>query len=150
MIEVIATFVIIAIVSAVIISRGSSSNTASVQVEVDTLKSHLRYAQYLAMNDISTTTTGYVLWGINVGANSYELVKYVGVNKVIPTPHNLPNESTATRNFVSPVTATTALVLFDEWGIPCNASLVKLAAVTITLSPGGQTITITPETGFIP
>jgi len=152
MIEIIAVLVILGIITAVAISRGTATDAVKVQAEVDILKSQLRYAQYLAMNDVSSTTTGYVLWGINIGTSSYELVKYVGGVKVTPTPFNLPNESSPTHSFASPITATaaTALVLFDEWGSPCTTALVKLPIVTITLNPGSQSIAITPETGFIP
>lgn len=153
MIEIIAVLVILGIIAAVVISRGTATDAVKVQAEVDILKGHLRYAQYLAMNDVSSTTTGYVLWGINIGTGSYELVKYVGGVKVTPTPFNMPNEWAATHSFASPVTATaaTALVLFDEWGSPCTTALVKFTVgATITLNPGSQSITITPETGFIP
>ena len=155
MIEVIAVLVILAIVSAVAISRATGTSEAKLQAEVDTLKGHLRYAQYLAMNDISSTTTGYVQWGIDFGTttSSYKLVKYVGGVLVDPTPFNLPAESSATHSFKTPIvsTGTPALVLFDEWGSPYSDPATKLAAnATIILNPGGQAITITPETGFIP
>ena len=155
MIEVIAVLVIIAIVAVVAISRGTGTSEAKMQAELNTLKGHLRYAQYLAMNDISSTTGGVVTgtqWGIvGTATNSYKLVKYVGGALQADT-FNLPGDSSATHSFESPITAsvTPALVLFDEWGSPYNASTKLTAAVTITLNPGGQTITITPETGFIP
>src|SRR3990172_875443 len=90
LIEVIAALIIIAILTAVVISRGTGIDTVNLHAEVDTLKGHLRYAQYLAMNDISSTT-GYATptkWGIDIGTNSYELVKYVSGTKVTPTPFN--------------------------------------------------------------
>jgi MSHA pilin protein MshC len=156
LIEIIAVLVIIVIISAVAISRSMATGAARSRAETDTLISNLRYAQYLAMNDISPTTGGVVTgtqWGINIGANSYQLVKYVGGALVNPTPFNLPGESSATHSFETPVvsTGTPALVLFDEWGSPYSDPATKLAAnATITLNPGSQTITITQETGFIP
>ncbi|MCX6224406.1 MAG: type II secretion system protein [Bacteroidia bacterium] len=162
LIEVIAVLVILAIVSAVAISRATGTSEAKLQAEVDTLKGHLRYAQYLAMNDIYTsdaTAPGYATrtqWGINItGTTSYNLVKYVGGASVAHT-FTLPGDSSATHTFESPVTAmvTTALVLFDEWGSPYSDTATKLpgtSSITIaTLNPGGQAITIIPETGFIP
>jgi len=130
LIEIIAVLVIIAIISAVVISRGTATDEAKLQAEIDTLKGHLRYAQYLAMNDIPPTQ-----WGINVGTGSYALIR----NPTTTPLPNLPNESSATHSF-SPITATDWTVLFDEWGSP-----------TITNSPniGGKSITITPNTGFI-
>lgn len=132
LIEVIAVLVVVAIIAAVVVSRGMSTDAVNLQAEVDTLKSHLRYAQYLAMNDIPPNQ-----WGINVGGSSYTLVKFDGGAQ--SSPYRLPNESAATHDF-SPFSASAVTILFDEWGNPDNTS--------ITL--GGQTITITANTGFIP
>jgi MSHA pilin protein MshC len=135
LIEIIAVLVIIAIISAVVISRGTATDAANLQAEVNTLKGHLRYAQYLAMNDISP-----VKWGIQVGGTSYTLIKVDTSGTT--SPFNLPNESSATHS-IAPFTATAVNVLFDELGSPNTAA-------TITLTPGPQSITITPETGLIP
>lgn len=138
LIEAIAVLVLIAILSAVVISRGMSSDAAKVQAEVDTLKGHLRYAQYLAMNDIPP-----VKWGIQISGQSYTLVRNLtGNNTTFDYPYSLPSESSETRS-IAPVTATAVNVLFDQWGSPN-------AATTITLTPGPQSITITANTGFIP
>jgi prepilin-type N-terminal cleavage/methylation domain-containing protein len=151
LIEIIAVLVIIAIISAVVISRGTGTDAASLQAEVDTLKGHLRYAQYLAMNDIYTTDTtspGYATrtkWGISVGNSSYTLVKYVAD---APATHtfNLPNESSATHSFngITDASSTVNPILFDDWGSPGTAN--------ISITIGGQTITdaIKAQTGFIP
>jgi prepilin-type N-terminal cleavage/methylation domain-containing protein len=145
LIEAIAVLVLIAIVSAVAISRGVMTNEADLQAEINTLKSHLRYSQQLAMNDITPTDATSALyssrtkWGIKIddGGTSYTLVKYVAD---APVTHNLPlpNESSATHDF-SPITATPVTILFDEWGSPSATSI----------SFGGETITITANTGFI-
>jgi prepilin-type N-terminal cleavage/methylation domain-containing protein len=137
LIEVIAVLIILGIVSAVVISRNTGTNEAKLQAETDTLKSHLRYAQYQSMNDISSTTGGVVTgtyWGIDVGPTSYTIVRNPASTTLF-----LPGGSSATHDF-SPVTATAWTVMFDEWGSP-----------TITGSPniGGRSITITPTTGFI-
>lgn len=134
LIEVIAVLVIAVILAAVIVVRGLSTADVNLQAEVDTLKSHLRYAQYLAMNDIPPNR-----WGIEVGDSAYELVKYEGGIKQVNIL-KLPNESSATHNF-SPITAIAWTVLFDEWGSPMITGDPKI---------GGQSITITANTGFIP
>ncbi|MBU1570192.1 MAG: prepilin-type N-terminal cleavage/methylation domain-containing protein [Proteobacteria bacterium] len=148
LIEVIAVLVIVAIVSAVVISRGMDTDAVNLQVEIDTLKGHLRYAQYLALNDISP-----VKWGIDVGGSSYELVKYSITTKQSHT-FILPGDSSATHNFANGITGPSTLinVLFDEWGSPYNASAKVAAAWTITLTQGSQSksMEIKPETGFIP
>ena len=128
----IAVLIIAAIIAAVVVVGGTSTADVNLQAEVDTLKSHLRYAQYLAMNDIPPTR-----WGISVGSSSYTLVKDFGGTP--STPFHLPNESSATHDF-SPIAAAVVTVLFDEWGSPNNTSITF----------GGQTITITANTGFIP
>jgi prepilin-type N-terminal cleavage/methylation domain-containing protein len=148
LIEIIAVLVILAIVSAVVISRGTATDAASLRAEIDTLKGHLRYAQYLAINEISPTT-GYATptkWGINIsGTTSYDLVKYVSGTLATHT-FILPGESSATHNFKfasgTTVTVIGNPILFDEWGSPGTTA----SSITI----GGQAITITPVTGFIP
>lgn len=135
MIEVIAVLIILGIISAVFIVRGMGTEAVKLQAEVDTLKGHLRYAQYLAINDISPTK-----WGINLADSYYTLVKNAsGDGVTFTSPFSLPNESSATHSF-APITATSATVLFDEWGSPDITSLAF----------GGQSVTITAETGFIP
>lgn len=148
LIEVIAVLVIVAIIAAVVVARGMSTADVNLQAETDTLKSHLRYAQYLALNDIYP-----IKWGIQISGDSYKLVRS-GNGAAIDstTPYNLPGESSDTHS-ISPITAT-ATVLFDEWGSPYNefAKLTGNAAWTITLTQGSQSksIEIIPETGFIP
>ena len=135
--EVIAVLVIMGILAAVAISRGTINQEANVKVEVDALKSHLRYAQSLAMNEIPP-----IRWGIQLNSSSYSLVKYDGDSEQTHT-FNLPGESSATHNFKSGVSANgSTLVLFDEWGSPGSSD--------VNLTVGGESITITGETGFIP
>ena len=134
LIEVVAVLVIVAILTAVAISRGIATDEVNAQTEVDTLKSHLRYAQYLAMNDIDP-----IQWGISLGGSSYTLVRDNA--GTVTSPYNLPGESSATHDF-SPVSATAVTVLFDEWGSP--------GAADINIAIGGQTIIVTAETGYIP
>jgi MSHA pilin protein MshC len=149
LIEIIAVLVILAIFTAVAISSVTGKDAASLQAEVDTLKGHLRYAQNLAMNDISPTT-GYATptkWGINVTGTppyTYNLVKYVSGASATHT-FTLPGESSATHTFKfasgTTVTVIGNPILFDEWGSPGTTA----SSITI----GGQLITITPVTGFI-
>lgn len=156
LIEVITVLIILAILSAVVISRGMSTADVNLQVEADTLKSHIRYAQYLAMNENDTDTTNNpgtrVKWGIEVNSTYYTLIKDV-TGKLPASSYSLPGESSAIHNFATGITATkTGTVLFDEWGRPYFASniLPGVSRTTIiTLGPGPQSIEIYPETGFI-
>lgn len=157
LIEVIAVLIILGIISAIAISRATGTDEANLRAEVDTLKGHLRYAQYLALNDMYTSDTSAAdyatrtQWGIKRATNSYKLVKYVGGAELSTTPFNLPGESSSTHTFKAPIQATgAALILFDSWGSPYSTTSDKFtAAATITLTPGPESITITPETGFI-
>ena len=149
MIEVIAVLIIVAIISAVVISRGMDTDSVNLRAEVDTLKGHLRYAQYLALNENDTDPANpleaRIKWGIDVGTSSYTLVKYVADT---PATHTirLPNESSDTHSFSPTITASSTVnpILFDEWGSP--------GAENIDITIGGKTITgaIKAGTGFIP
>ena len=132
LIETISVLLIIAIISAVLLTRTTMTNEATLRAEIDTLKAHLRYAQTLAMNDVPP-----IQWGIEVKESSYKLVKNPNDDN---TSFSLPNESSQKHDFPS-ITATPATVWFDDWGSPSG---------DLSLTLGGKTITITPNTGFIP
>lgn len=139
LIEAVAVLVILGIISAVVISRGMDTREVELQAEIDTLKGHLRYAQYLALNqnDATSDVTLTTKWGIRQETqNSYTLIKDESSNQT--SPYSLPGESSATHDASFAVSGT---VLFDEWGRPDNGASMVI---------GGQTITITPETGYIP
>jgi MSHA pilin protein MshC len=145
LIEVIAVLVIIAIVSVVVISRQMATGATKLQVEADTLKGNLRYAQSLAMNNISQANySSPSKWGIQLSGSSYTLIKDVSGTQT--SPFLLPNESSATHTFPSGITASvttgTNPILFDDWGSPGTTST--------SVSIGSQSITITATTGFIP
>jgi MSHA pilin protein MshC len=145
LIEVIAVLIILGILAAVALSRGMDTGEAKVRAEVDTLKAHVRYAQYLAMNENegSSPTTETDQWGINIAGTSYSLVK-VNTTSGTTSPFNLPNESSATHSFPGGIIASSTVnpIFFDDWGSP--------GASNITVTVGGQPFTITAETGFIP
>jgi len=151
LIEVIAVLVILAIVSALVISRGMATDDIKLQVAVDTLKGHLRFAQSLAMNNTTTNVSYPTKWGIQINGQDYTLVRNSnGDGTTFDSPSNLPNESSATHRFAGTITATVVNVLFDECGSPYNVNTKITSEVKITLTPGSNLIRITPETGFIP
>ena len=135
LLEVIAVMVIIGVLAAVAVSRVISTKEVSAITERDILKSHLRYAQLRALGDDKT-------WGISITGNSYTLLREGN-----PAPYNLPNENSATHTLPSgiEITASVTPVTFDEWGSPSASN-----DITITVTPGGGTITINKNTGFIP
>lgn len=138
LIEAIAVLIILGIVSALAISRGMATDEVQLQSEVDTLKGHLRFAQYKALNDLPG-----VKWGINVAGSSYTLVRVDSSGTTQPL--SLAGESSYTHNFAGSITAAVTgsnPILFDEWGSPGTSA--------ITVNMGSKTINITPYTGFIP
>lgn len=145
LIEMITVLVIAAIVGAVILYRGSGNEGAKAVTEVDRLKAHLRFAQYLAMNNVSP-----VRWGIQINGQSYTLVRNLtGDGATFDQPYDLPGENSATHN-LAPLSATSVTILFDEWGTPYNGTTKLSSNAIITLNPGSQSITISAGTGFIP
>ena len=135
MIEMVVVLIVLAIVSAVIVYRPTTtSNDLIAQTEI--LKSHLRYAQIRAMNDT-------VSWGIHISdAGHYVLYK----NNAQATSQ-LPGETAQTHTLPTDVIITSGVATynFNDWGSPGTSTL------TITLSQGTTTsnITITKNTGYI-
>lgn len=144
MFEVIIVVVVISIVAAFVVVRGTSKAVYDLASESEILKGHLRYAQYRAMSDTES-------WGLSISANGYHLLK----NKVAATDF-LPNESGPSHTLPSGITITTGsgtAVHFNERGSPVGDGDALLTVDTeIVLSDGSatRTISITPETGFIP
>jgi len=140
LIEVIAVLAIMGIVAAVVVSRMTGTHEYSLAAEADTLKGHLRYAQYRAMSDDA-------LWKVSITSSAYTLQRDM---KAIC---NLPNENSGTHTLPTGVSLSGSSVNFDDWGSPVDASGTPNATnLTLTLSSGGEsrTITITRNTGFIP
>lgn len=77
LIELIVVLVALGILTAAVLSRGMNSEQATLRSQVDTLKGHLRYAQYLAMNDMEPTR-----WGIAISGSSYTLVRSNGSSQI--------------------------------------------------------------------
>lgn len=150
LIEIIAVLVIIAVVSAIVISRGFSTSIYNLKSEADRLRTHLRYAQARAM---SSST----IWGINIfSATSYSLFYFDNVSNTAITKI-LPGEDGNTVDLTaSGVTAGPPMIVsFDSFGRPYTdaaGTALQSGDSSITLTSDGQpeTITITQNTGFIP
>lgn len=127
LIEIVAVLLLLGVVSAVLVAGGLKSD-AGERTATEVLKSHLRYAQSRSMN-------GDVSWGVQFGGGTYSLVRDVGG---VPQTVAFPGENRL--NLPIPSTAAGS-VSFDTWGKPSGLSSITL---------GGQVITITPDTGFIP
>ena len=152
LIEGIAVLIVLGILSAVVISRITSTADVNLKAQTEVLKSHIRYAQFRAMNMKSNDPAAIgcnASFGISISANSYFLFKDCALaNKVI-----LPGASSDTVSLPN-VTLSPTVITFDDWGRPCsNLVGTTPAAGSITLSSAGapnETITITNNTGFVP
>ncbi len=142
MIEIISVLLLVGVLAAVVTPRMMNVGVDAI-AEADALKVALRYAQIRAMSDIDT-------WGIQVNANSYQLVE----NNADVIGATLPGESD-THTFPTgvSVTAGAATYYFNWRGMPTdstgNTAVTTTETITVT---GGQAvnISITPYTGFIP
>lgn len=150
LIEVITVIIILGILAAVATSRANLGNVSSNARALE-IRSQIRLVQLRAMKS-------YTMYGISCdGAN------YWGFNGTDPgvaaARIPLPGESSTLVPWAGKgITALTAFsYCFDEFGIPytcaAGAAPVKLAAAgNIALTAGGvtTTLTLTPETGYIP
>lgn len=156
--------VILAVIIVVAISRYVNYD-AEVYTGADVLKSHLRYAQTMAMN--SNLSSGTSVWGIKGAASSYWL--FSGTDPAATANYvRLPEEeayvnSDKTINLTAKKIKIAAefTVYFDSRGIPYSAytsSTVNTplsSALTINVQPLSAAtpniaITVTPRTGYVP
>jgi MSHA pilin protein MshC len=142
LIEIIAVLVVLGILSAVVVQRATFTD-ARVAAQIEVVKTHLRYAQERAMNTNE-------IWYIQFTGTSYTL--YRG-----GTAMTLPGESGVVVNpgVTLSWTGGTNVFSFDNRGRPCTdtaGAALLAAARTVTLTHGSETatITVTPNTGFIP
>jgi MSHA pilin protein MshC len=143
LIEVVAVLIILGILGVVVVSRMSSTSTYGVKSQAEVLKSHIRYAQTMAMG------TG-TIWGIDVDdSKRYYLFKGTTANMVIlPGADSNPVILKANEPSLS-----TGTVRFNGKGSPVNADGILIDDYTIfKVSMGGEEeeIKITRNTGFIP
>lgn len=145
MIEVIVVLITIAIISTVVISRASFDNQYTLVSQVDLIKSHIRYAQTMAMNTDSP-------WGISFSGSSYFLFNGNSASdenkKILPGQNN---------EDVNPeVNLDNGTICFTKWGEPCtNPSTLTPSDADISFDisygdAGTKTITIHKITGYIP
>ena len=162
LIEMVVVMLIIGIISAVVISRLMDTSVELI-AQTDVIKTHLRYAQSMAMSDNS-------VWGIFCDGNRYywlynngniaNMVGLPGEDKDSEDKYRIDFTVSADQDprwqHVDTIEAFT--LSFDDRGIPHTdaSATVKLTSdhdySQITVSSGGKSkrITIAPNTGFIP
>ncbi len=126
-VEIIAVLLVLGVISAVLVSRYSTDSVDD-SASADKLKAHLRYTQMRSMN-------ADVIWGVRFGGRSYTLVRDMTGAQTVQT---FPGEAETTVSLPASVSGS---VQFDSWGRPSGLETIPLGTVTVT---------ITPDTGFIP
>lgn len=134
LIEVIAVLIILAILSAVAISR-LGPDRSELRTETNDLKTALRYAQQMAIASDST-----IAFGITVTTGGYTLFRTGGSGN----QPRLPGKETSSHSFDN-VTATPGTFTFNEWG---GLAAGSATATTLTASSGSETINVIDETGY--
>lgn len=135
LIEIISVLVILGILGAVTASRVMDNSAESIAAR-DVIKSHIRYAQVMAMKSNK-------ICGINFNTSTYSIFRNNSTKDRISLPSHdgtdFPiSESLGTAN---------EIIYFDLWGTPYkNKTLTKLRS---TGSIGNLGITITEDTGYV-
>ena len=159
--EVIAVLAILAIISAVIISR-SGSFSADLPAQTEILKAHLRYAQNLGMSG----DTPADIYGIRCDTNFYWLFKGIDPNaNIVPLlddhRYDTGNDGKLDLSEKNIDINTAFTIFFDNYGVPYtaytneNTNTPLASDLSVIVRPDGEaspteTITITQLTGFIP
>ena len=142
-IEIIAVLIILGIISAIAVSRISSTDIFTLKSQTDVIKAHIRYAQLLAMNSDS-------VWGINFSSSTtYSLFRNGNTSDTV----TLLGADSDPVTLPSGVTVSTGTVSFNDWGSPyANATATAPSTdITITVTCNGtESILITKNTGYIP
>lgn len=160
LVEIILVMVIIVIVSTLIITRSRDLSTGLIS-QAEIMKTHIRYAQTLAMS-----AGGSDVFGISCSASPNEYWLFQGND---PNSNILKLTDDATYDIDADdkldlaekdIQTSAYTVFFDGKGIPYSAYTDESTNtplspdLTITVAPLGggasQTITITEFTGFIP
>jgi MSHA pilin protein MshC len=138
LIEIISVLTMISLLGAIVLSLNVADRT-ELSKEVDIVKTHLRYARYMALsNDV-------YLWGIQFSGNSYTFFKQLdGVMPPVITPAILPGESSDIRHLPPGITIAPVTIIFNKKGSATTSDPIQLSD-----GNGSVDITITQNTGFI-
>ena len=145
LIELIGVLILIAIISAVVVSRiGITSPDLYAQAEI--LKTRIRYAQLKSFNSER-------VWGVRIQGNKYWLFRDGDLSNRVP----FPGEESDTISIPSgmSISPNNMIISFNFKGVPCtdqSGGNPQNTDRTITISSGGDSVSIqiTKNTGFIP
>jgi prepilin-type N-terminal cleavage/methylation domain-containing protein len=162
--EIIAVLVVIGILAVIAISRSVNYN-AEVYTGADAFKSHLRYAQTMAMNYGPTDPAVPGIWGISSNGSSYWLFRGTDTANVIRLPEDDKFiDANRTINLIKKkikIGGSPFTIYFDNRGIPYSAytdvttntplnSSLTINVQSLTDSTPSIAVTVTPLTGYIP
>ena len=163
LIELIATLLIIGIISVVVISRAASTADVTLRSAAEALKGHIRFAQMKALNSDAPKCAASV--GMVISSVSYSMFTITGLTDCTPANVILPGaENTSGVNLPSGIQVTDATLpltfYFDRYGRPSittpseTVSTPAVANITMNLRHPAvtqpETITITKNTGYVP
>lgn len=135
LIELLATLILLGVFVAVIVP-GITGIGAGSAAEAERLRTHLRYAQSLALANNTAS------WSVQINADSYGLLR-----NGASAPFSWPGETGSVRILGDGVQITggTGILAFDELGAPDETR-------TVTLSAGGrsESVMVIGFTGMIP
>ena len=145
-IEIVAVLIVMSIITAFAVGR-VADNKPELIAQKEVLKVHLRYAQSRAMNSNDN-------YGIETDGNTYRLFRVSNANIIRFPGEKLDYIDLAALGLsLSMTTPLGNVVFFDSRGIPYtdNSGILQVGDRTLTLSSGtdNESITITPNTGFI-
>ena len=135
MIELISIMVILGIVGAVLTSRLVDNPAESIATR-DVIKSHIRYAQVMAMKSNAVC-------GIDFNSNTYSIFR----NNSIADKINLPGNDGVDFPIPSGLGTASETIYFDLWGIPYTSSALTTPRPTGLIGSLGIIMTI--DTGFL-
>jgi len=144
-IEIIAVLILIGILGAVVISRVTSSREVDLNVKAEQVKGHIRFAQMRAMNTTSTTTGCNAPVGMTASDGKYYMFVNCDANSKVVLPGA---ESSAGVDL--PGGSTFPTFSFDTWGRPYANASGTGTSESISISIGGEAITVTQNTGYVP
>ncbi len=154
LVEIIAILVVVSILAVMVLVRIPDLEEHSRLIEINTLKSHLRYAQAMAMSTEK-------IWGIGFDdPSTYRLIEE-GANSDLELPgadisdssHN-PDKDPRTVNLMElkivSIAPGDSSVSFDASGTPVDSAGVAVTeTISIREAGGSELFTVTPVTGFI-
>lgn len=137
LIEVIAVLIILGILGVVIATRVSSTSTYSVKSQAAAFKSHIRYAQTMAMGTDS-------IWGITVSDSKHYFLFKGNESTMVVLPGAESNQVELKAD--EPSFLSTGTVRFDGKGSPIVGDTPSF---TVAMGEEKEVINITQNTGFI-